>query len=771
MRKKLQLDFKTLFSRILFFNLIMVIIVSIMPQGIFFSYFRNIYDDEVEKNNMQKVKQTQKYIDELILEKVVNIPNSYLSEIKENDDLVYPLYYNIRDDVNRIRNISERLNGIKLIMPFVETIEIYYAKSNIVFYNSRVCFLDEKGTSKGFDSTWLNILKNSDANVRWSTRKDANSIGNTSEAVFVRSIPYFTSKENRQAIITVSINNDALYDNIENIKFNDEGNFLIVSEDGGIIVDNTLKVPENSEKYGQLIQRVLAMGDEGHYEDRIDNKLSVVSFAKSEMSGWRYISISSIDDFYQKSRQLNGFLLIAGLFILLVNVIISVLISRTAYKPIGGIISAVKGLSGIFNSNEDMHDGSEYKLLSNTINDIAFKIHDLNNKLEISKPVIRYNAILKLIKGRVSSKGDINANKELFDIQFNKDRFFCFIIKVYNDKNLSFENKMLIYYNLCDLLESSSKVFDIRAIIDDRDNLIGIVNFSSGLDRGEMMMEIQSSIESLISVPYTICAGNSYSLGQEEISASYGQALECIKYTFFRTKEKVLYYVDLNTDLLKETGSSLKLMGKVEECMRAGDMDRLMFIIDGIIESIITGGYTIDYCKNSMMDLVSTIRRTVITLGYDENDLFGYDIREYFKQIGNIDEFRDWIHNVAVHALMKIDVKKQELSIDLEEKIKVNIMNNICNDLSVDKVAEIMALSPYQLNKIVKAASGKNFIDYVTEIKLEYAAKLLLDGKFTVKDIANKLGYNSVQYFIRIFKGRYGDTPKEYQKKSRAEGN
>ncbi len=79
----------------------------------FLNYFKNIYDSEIVKYNMQAVTQTQYYVDEQILEKVISIPNQYFTEIDGNSELVYPLYNDIRNEFSKINNISTRIASIK----------------------------------------------------------------------------------------------------------------------------------------------------------------------------------------------------------------------------------------------------------------------------------------------------------------------------------------------------------------------------------------------------------------------------------------------------------------------------------------------------------------------------------------------------------------------------------------------------------------------------------------------------------------------------------
>lgn len=53
-------------------------------------------------------------------------------------------------------------------------------------------------------------------------------------------------------------------------------------------------------------------------------------------------------------------------------------------------------------------------------------------------------------------------------------------------------------------------------------------------------------------------------------------------------------------------------------------------------------------------------------------------------------------------------------------------------------------------------------MDYVVEQKLIYAEQLLAKGDTKVYEAANFLGYHNVSYFIRIFRKKYGYTPKKY---------
>ena len=64
--------------------------------------------------------------------------------------------------------------------------------------------------------------------------------------------------------------------------------------------------------------------------------------------------------------------------------------------------------------------------------------------------------------------------------------------------------------------------------------------------------------------------------------------------------------------------------------------------------------------------------------------------------------------------------------------------------------------------------AGMSFKDFIVDIKLTIAENKLKDKNAKISEIADKLGYFNVSYFIKIFKEKYGYTPKQYFNKFHA---
>jgi AraC family transcriptional activator of pobA len=98
-----------------------------------------------------------------------------------------------------------------------------------------------------------------------------------------------------------------------------------------------------------------------------------------------------------------------------------------------------------------------------------------------------------------------------------------------------------------------------------------------------------------------------------------------------------------------------------------------------------------------------------------------------------------------------------------EELISL-LETNIGSMKNVSEYAGLLSLSPYQLNAITKAASGKTVSNLINEQIILEAKRDLLATPVQIKDVADHLGYEDVSYFIRFFKKHTGYSPEAFRK-------
>ena len=90
--------------------------------------------------------------------------------------------------------------------------------------------------------------------------------------------------------------------------------------------------------------------------------------------------------------------------------------------------------------------------------------------------------------------------------------------------------------------------------------------------------------------------------------------------------------------------------------------------------------------------------------------------------------------------------------------------NYMLYDISLDSVSAILNINASYFSVIFKRAVGINFVDYLTNLRIQAAKELLADPLRSTSEVASMVGYESGNYFARAFKKKTGMTPTEFRR-------
>lgn len=98
------------------------------------------------------------------------------------------------------------------------------------------------------------------------------------------------------------------------------------------------------------------------------------------------------------------------------------------------------------------------------------------------------------------------------------------------------------------------------------------------------------------------------------------------------------------------------------------------------------------------------------------------------------------------------------------QKCQEYIANNMGARLTISVIAGVIPISASYLNTLFHKTLGCAVGEYIIDTKLDYAKKLILKKELNMTQISTCLGYSSIHYFSRLFKGRVGVSPAGYAK-------
>ena len=131
---------------------------------------------------------------------------------------------------------------------------------------------------------------------------------------------------------------------------------------------------------------------------------------------------------------------------------------------------------------------------------------------------------------------------------------------------------------------------------------------------------------------------------------------------------------------------------------------------------------------------------------------------DYLKYYGTLAEMNQWLEKVATALL-----QQEYHSSSLVKRVKKYVLANYFQELSLTGIAEEMGVNPNYLSRSFSKEYGDSLISYINTVRLQAAASLLKNTNLKNYEIAERVGYQNVEYFARVFKKTMGVTPGEYR--------
>lgn len=100
-------------------------------------------------------------------------------------------------------------------------------------------------------------------------------------------------------------------------------------------------------------------------------------------------------------------------------------------------------------------------------------------------------------------------------------------------------------------------------------------------------------------------------------------------------------------------------------------------------------------------------------------------------------------------------------------KIYEHINNYYKDEIRLEELAQIIGMTPVALSRFFKLRTGKSISDYIIDIRLGNASRLLVDTSNSIAEICYDCGFNNISNFNRIFKKRKECSPKEFRENYR----
>jgi len=254
--------------------------------------------------------------------------------------------------------------------------------------------------------------------------------------------------------------------------------------------------------------------------------------------------------------------------------------------------------------------------------------------------------------------------------------------------------------------------------------------------------------------------------GNRFLSKSYNEALHALKDSLTSGGNNITRYEIINALEKGLTGIfTTEQKRRLLMATRMDNIDEVNKIIHSIFEDIRHLNTSVDYIAIKCSEIASTCFEFLAETNRDIKSVFGddfYILKEIMKR-KTIEEMEELIKEIFLKAMnsgySKAEIRFSKAVTDAQKYIEENYSNP---NLKIDEIAKSVYVGRSYLCVLFKKEMGKTINNYITEIRMNKAKKLIEEGHDNVSDISVMVGYSDANYFGKCFKKIFGITPGRY---------
>ena len=136
-------------------------------------------------------------------------------------------------------------------------------------------------------------------------------------------------------------------------------------------------------------------------------------------------------------------------------------------------------------------------------------------------------------------------------------------------------------------------------------------------------------------------------------------------------------------------------------------------------------------------------------------------------QINSIERLEKWLKEVIDRTFTIIQNSYTEVSPFVKRVINY-IEENYMQNINLKTIAAEFKINPVYLGYLFKKETGGVFTNYLNNIRIDSAKKLLDNSRNKINEISEKVGYTNISYFNSIFRKLEGISPADYRRSKKS---
>lgn len=396
------------------------------------------------------------------------------------------------------------------------------------------------------------------------------------------------------------------------------------------------------------------------------------------------------------------------------------------------------------------------------------ELEGLREQLKKNLAALQEKLFLDLLNNSFIGK-DIRAELKFFGLEELGDQSCLVVVMEIPESQLKTSSEEEKYLLNLQFFQQTQRLFTDSPyrhfIINQHRNQITTVFFNPDEDLPLRLQECLAQLRIALNQPLTFGVGHQYQSIQD-LSISYREACLALQYRYLHGSNQVFSISDVNLDNPFYHKQFYYLhQNRIFDNLKVGAHPALCQELTSLIDEMRESNMSPESVRIVATNLVLLTYTTLNELGYNPVEIFGpaFSPLAEVNRTESLDELEKFLLGVFEQINNFINTKRTSVNQHLVDEIRQRLEDKFADDITLSAMANLYKISPGYLSLLFTERTGKNFIDYLTERRINKAKELLKHTDLKIYEISKMVGYNDAFYFSSSFKRVVGISPSEYR--------
>lgn len=379
-----------------------------------------------------------------------------------------------------------------------------------------------------------------------------------------------------------------------------------------------------------------------------------------------------------------------------------------------------------------------------------------------SLPLLRQQFFTQLLQGKMTAESAAQ-QMALLDLSMEYPAYSVALVQ--SQENQDILTQISVQQIIGEMLDKVCQVFSF-GMYDQTVYLLGLSDANSNRLILKSLEEAAHMSQRMLHAGF-FCGLGMTCTDRMQLETTYMQAKDALDYNVVTKEDAITYYGDVTAGSNETEPDWASVLEPLELAIKHGKTAEISTEVNKLLQLIQKRKYSFNEYQLIILEIIFSLSKLYRRYQITEDDGLSGSKHMVMRilSLRTGEELNNWLFNYCDFTSRSIQKQQMDQNAILANKARDYVDSHFQNpELSIETMCQTFNVSASHFSKVFREETGTSFLNYLTQCRIDEAARLLTETEEKSRVIGEMVGYPEPNYFSYVFKKNRGMSPAKYRK-------